>query len=114
MDFEIPKEVQKLNRILNKNKDKNFIQRILNPFIFPNLDLGNNVSGTHLMASGEFDNKFIVYPEIVQDKNTGKLIKLSSDEAFNYALQNKEYLEFSNSEEADWFAKNYKKVWKYR
>ena len=96
--------------ILRSNKGKNFVDRIINYDKSPTLDLGKGKVGTHLMAWGEVDGKFVVYPTIVQEKG-GELKKLEQKEAHDYAMQNNEFIKFDTSEQADWFSKNYKAVW---
>lgn len=103
-------EVKKIQSILEDNKDKNFVKRILDPDKFPTLDLGDGQHATHLMAWGETDGKNIVYPTVIQGED-GKLKQLGDDEAFDYALKSGEFIEFKTPKEADEFSKNYKKVW---
>ena len=104
------KDWYKLLNILNSNQEKNFIQRILKPDVNPVLSLGPKEYGTHMMSSAEVDGKNIVYPEIIQMPD-GNLKRLGRDEAIDYALKNKEFIEFDNPADALWFGKNYKKVW---
>jgi hypothetical protein len=98
--------------ILNANKDKNFVQRILTPDTSPVLQdyAGPGTHGTHLMSSGEFEGKGIAYPEIVQMPD-GSLKRLDRMEAMDYAIKNNQYIQFDTPEEAEWFGKNYKSVW---
>ena len=53
-------EFPEIVRTLMQNSDKNFVQRILNPDVFPVMDLGDGNVATHKMAYGEKDGKFIV------------------------------------------------------
>ncbi len=41
----------------------------------------------------------------------GELYQLNPKEAIDYAIKNKEFIEFKSAEEADWFSKNYKNIW---
>lgn len=107
-------DIERLNSILAEHRDKNFVQRILHPNIFPLLklpagDIGDY--GTHMMSYSTNQNGAMVYPEIIQDPNTGRLVRLGRDEAYDYALKNGQYIPFKTPEEADWFGKNYKKLW---
>ena len=95
--------------ILNKNRNKNFVKRIINPEKSINLDGGR--IGTHLMASGEIDGRHIVYPTIIE-KSDGELYQLGNKEAVDYAIKNKEFIEFKSQEEAEWFGQHYKDIWK--
>lgn len=94
-----------------KNKDKNFVQRILNPNDYPSLPLGNNKHATHLMAWGEADGNYYVYPTVIQDPKTKKLIHLDEGDAFDYAMKNNEYLKFKDALSAAMISKDYKKLW---
>ena len=102
-------ELKKIKSILDKNKDKSFVQRILQPDKFPKLDLGDGNYATHKMSWGESGGKYIVFPTVLYGE--GKLQEFKPDEAFGHAMNTGNYIEFDNPEEADWFSKNYKKVW---
>jgi len=99
--------------IMQRNKDKNFVQRVMNPTIFPHIKNEDGSVSTHLMASSEADGKHLVYPTILQDKS-GKLTQREGDEAFDAAHKAGEFIEFDSAEEADWFARNYKHLWQNR
>lgn len=103
-------DIDRIKAILEANKKMNFIQRILNPYDYPSLDLGNGYYATHLMSSASIDGRNIVYPNVIQGIN-GKLIKLEGRNAIDYALSHGEFIEFPTQEEAQWFGENYKKVW---
>lgn len=104
--------MEDLLSILEQNKDKNFVQRIMKPDLNPVLMnwAGPDTWGTHAMSSGEYGGKGIAYPEIIQLLN-GSLQKLGRKEAADHALNTGEYIEFNTPAEAEWFGKNYKKVW---
>ena len=101
----------KILAILDKNKDKDFVRRILDPKGSPSIDLGKGFTGTHLMATAEADGKHYAYPTIQRDFE-GNLVRLEPNEAFTQAKERGELIEFSSAEEALWFSKNYKSVWK--
>lgn len=104
----------RVKHILNKNKDKNFVKRIIDPDKYPAIDNGDGTHSTHLMAWSNRDDdpeKRIVYPTIVHDEKTNKLTQLSDDDAYDYAVKNKEYIEFNSDKKADWFSQNYKMLW---
>ncbi len=94
-----------VDSVLDKNKDKNFVKRYLNPSVSPVIKNDDGSVSTHRMASS--DN--IAYPTIVQQPD-GSLKQLNSDgpnnEAYKYAIKNKEFIEFKNEKDADWFATN--------
>ena len=100
-----------VTKFLRQHADKNFVQRLLNPYIFPVMYdvLSPGDIGTHLMSSGENDGKGFVYPEIIQDPDTGKLQRLGRREAMDYALRSGQYLPFNTPAEAEDFGTNYKK-----
>ena len=105
-------EMDSLVEILANNQDKNFVQRILYKDKYPILEGKDKFKGkvhTHLMSDTEVDGKFIVYPEVIMQD--GKLVKKQKDEAFDYAMETGEYIEFPTDTAASWFAKNYKKYW---
>jgi hypothetical protein len=99
-----------ISQMLLQNQDKNFVQRIMKPDLYPNLDMGNGFFGTHLMSSGQMGNDGIAFPNIVQ-LPTGEMQRLEPRAAFEYAIKNNEYIPFKSPEEAEWFAQNYKSVW---
>ena len=105
---------EELFGLLEKNKDLNFVDRILNRNKYPYMDLGDGNYATHKMAWGEADGKYFVYPTIVYDKEKKTLNELNPKSAFDYAVKNKEYLEFDKPEIADWVSKNYKLAWSAR
>jgi hypothetical protein len=107
-------------KFLQQYNHLNFVQRLLNPYIFPVMEFpkGDPAGdfGTHLMSSGEMDGKGIVFPQIIQDPKTGKLERLGMRDAMNHAIKTREYLPFNTPEEADDFGTNYKKylkIWGY-
>ncbi len=108
-------DISKIQGILESNKNKNFVQRILTPNDYPTLDLGGGNYATHKMSYSSIDTKegkkFIVYPNIIHYPQAKNLISLNPDIAMKYAISSGEYIPFDNEKEAEWFSKNYKKVW---
>ena len=102
-------DVQKIQQILNENKDKDFVKRIIEPDKYPVMNNADGSYSTHLMSWATVGDTPIVYPTIIHQD--GKLKKLSQDQAVKHALQTGEFISFSSAKEADWFGKNYKKVW---
>lgn len=103
-------EYNKVMAILAKNMQMNFVKRILTPDLYPRLDLGDGNYATHKMMWGEVNGRPVVFPSVIHQDNALK--QLTPDEAFRHAINSKEYIEFNNPGEADWFSKNYKRVWK--
>ena len=116
-EFAIDPELRKyaLWSILNQHKDKNFVQRILNPEGTPGLPMpeeGEGMWGTHLMTATTTPEGVITYPRIIQENEKSPLKKLSYEDALEYALKNKQYITFPSIEDANWFGRNYKEYWK--
>lgn len=105
LNFSLGPPKKDYRALLGKNKDKNFVQRIFNPVL--SLQEGNN-NATHKMAYGEADGKFIAYPTVVQQPNTNYLTSIDNSTnkfaAMDYALANKEYIDFNTEAEAKDFA----------
>lgn len=105
-------ELDNIKKILEANKSKDFVQRILDPDNSPSIDLGGGWTGTHLMAADIDDDtgKWLVYPTIVRIE--GELKQLNVEEAFHHAKSTGQYIDFGDKkDEAIEFSKNYKKVW---
>ena len=98
-------------RILSVNSDKEFVKRILKPEDYPKLKNKDGTVSTHSMGWGTADNKAYVYPTVVTGKD-GNLERLNEKKAWKHAMENREYIEFSDKEYADWFSREYKQVWK--
>ena len=94
---------RKIDKILNQNKDLNFVQRMYQPNTPSIIIPGQPYPATHFMESADG----LVYPTVVQ-MSDGSLQYLG-DNAYNYANQTGEYIEFPNDRQARRFAKNYKK-----
>ena len=103
-------DVARVQAILEANKSKDFVKRILDPDNSPSMDLGKGFTGTHLMATAESDGVHYAYPTIQRDAD-GNLTKLEPNEAFQQAMANDEAIAFDTAEEALWFSKRYKTVW---
>ena len=102
-------ELARINQILEANKTKSFVDRILNKDKYPTLDLGNGMSATHKMSYMQVGNKYHVFPTILyHDK---KLTRYKPRKAYDLVRQTGNYIEFDTQNEADWFSKNYKAVW---
>jgi hypothetical protein len=105
-------EIAHIMRILMANKDKDFVQRILNPRDYPTLDLGEGNFASHKMSWADMDDgSAIVYPNVVHNPEEGSLTELDKDAAIKHALDTGEFIQFETSKDADWFSKRYKEVW---
>jgi len=96
--------------ILDRNKDKSFVKRIMTPDKYPSLNNPDGTTSSHLMSWASAGGKFAAFPTILYD---GKGLKKFDDwrEAFGQAQQTGNYIEFDTPEEAEWFSKNYKRYW---
>tara|TARA_Y100001951_G_C11244389_1_gene242482 strand:- start:571 stop:993 length:423 start_codon:yes stop_codon:yes gene_type:complete len=103
-----------IENILLANKDKNFVQRILDR----SLNFGKEVfiegdpsPMSHFMM--QIDN--LVIPRVVdrgEEVNGQPMLSLlTEDDAYDFALQTGEYIQMNNDEEALWFSKHYKDYW---
>ena len=91
---------------LQKNKDKNFVQRLLKPEGQQSIKNKDGSVSSHSMASG--DGK--VYPTVIKDKRFNRLYRLSGKAAAKYAASTGEYIKFDTDEKATEFGKEYKKI----
>lgn len=87
---------QALSKVfMERNKDLNFVDRAMNPLLYPVIDRGNGYESTHIMTYSSVDDdegvKGYVYPEIIYQD--GKLNWLSKDDAADHAFDNKQYIE---------------------
>lgn len=94
---------RKIDKILNANKDLNFVQRLYQENAPSIMIPGQTGPSTHFMESA--DGK--VYPTVVQMPD-GTLQYLG-DNAYNYAMETGEYIQFPNDRQARRFGKSYKK-----
>ena len=101
----------KIQKILEANKHRGFVKRILDPGSYPTLDLGDGNYATHLMSWGKVDDKYVVFPTVLYNEGKG-LTRFSPGEAIGQVMQTGNFIEFDTAEEADWFSKEYKSVWK--
>jgi hypothetical protein len=113
MPQEYSDEYKKVLKILQENKRKNFVRRILKPDKYPSVTLEDGAPASHMMAYGEWDGKYYVYPTIIQAKGSDELTVLSEEDAQLYAQETGEYIEFDNEEDAAWFSgdEGYKTYW---
>ena len=94
--------------IMLANKSKNFVDRVLNRDKYPVLNNPDGTVSTHKMSWGESNGKYYVYPTILWN---GKKLIDYGENAFPKAMQSGDFIEFDSPDKADWFSKNYKKIW---
>jgi len=107
--FQMPKESEVVHKILQANREKPFVKRMFMDD-YPAIQNPDGSHSTHSMAWGEADGRNFVYPTVMMGSD-GKLQRFSPDEAFDNALNSGNFIEFSDPKKADWFSRNYKKIW---
>ena len=100
-----------VRRILQENKNLNFVQRILEPKQWPTMTLPSGHGASHLMSWAENEKGPFVYPTIIYDKETRSLKQLEARQAVRHALSTGEFIPFPDAAQADLFSKEYKRVW---
>lgn len=95
--------------VMQQNKDKNFVQRMMSPEMHPVINNPDGSISTHEMSWSEVDNgRAIAYPNIIQDAKSGKLVRLAPDQAIKHAMETKQAILFDDPRQAEHFTKNYK------
>lgn len=95
--------------VLNDYKEKEFVQRILNPELNPALIMEGEQGQSHRMrAESDENGNWYVFPSIVN--MNGKLYQFKdATEAMKYAIRTGEYIPFEQDKDsAIDFSKNYK------
>jgi hypothetical protein len=107
----------------NKNMDKDFIRRAARPeSSLPGIKGvgadGRSVEMSHQMGWAETEvdgkTKYAVYPNVMPERSfTGAPIRLKDygKSGWDEAKSRGEYVLFDDKNEADWFSKNYKRLW---
>lgn len=103
-----PEKTQRYLAVLQANKDKDFVQRVLNPAPYPKKLNPDGGYSSHRMSSAEVDGRYIAFPTLFHDKIKGELY--TSPDPIREALNRGDYIEFSNPEDAEGFASNGYKV----
>jgi hypothetical protein len=104
---------KRLIEILEQNRDKEFVRRILTPGQYPVLWNKDGSHSTHSMAWDGPDPKTgrsVVYPTVVRLKD-GRMVRLDDRSALGYAIENNEIIPFDDPQEAETFSKQYKQWW---
>ena len=92
--------------ITQRNKDKNFVQRALNPNEYPYIVNNDGSRTTHLMQySTDNNGNAFVSPTVIQNE-LGLLSKLTPIEAMQYGIKNKEEIQIPNVQLADYYSSN--------
>ena len=105
-DIEKPQEEQNFDSVFEKNKNKKFVDRIINPenYPAPTLTDSQGRKQTHLMSADlDQNNDWVVYPKIILENNKYKRVNMeeaiSSGNAINFG---------KNQDLAQGFSQNYK------
>lgn len=99
-----------IKKILENNKDKGFVKRILSPKDYPVLDNKDGSTSTHSMSWSEVDGKYIVFPTVLYN-DKGQLNRFDPNIALELSLDSGNFIEFDAPEKADFFSKEYKQAW---
>jgi len=91
-----------LTKAIENNKNLDFVKRMIHPGDYPVINNPDGSVSTHKMSYASKGDKFIVYPTIVN--KDGELIEMSSQDAMNYAVKNKQYIEFDDENKAELFS----------
>ena len=113
MSEELPTNQIRRMHYLDKNKGKNFVQRILNPkmnkgkeVLWKDEETGESGTMTHFMTYDDEDN--IVFPMVV-DKGGKELHEFTDwKKAKKYAKKTGEFIQTDSPQEAAWLSENYK------
>jgi len=97
-----------ISSIINANKDKTFIDRLINRQNYPVINNPDGTYSTHLMSYVSAGDKYHVFPTILWDGEN--LQKLDWETAYKYSKQTGNYLEFDTPEQAETFTKRYKEA----
>jgi hypothetical protein len=94
--------------LLKQHKEKDFVNRILNPGIAPaGIPWEGGSVASHQMAAEVDENgNWYVFPTIVNQG--GKLVSMPLYDAFDYARQTGEYIPMPDMDSAINFSENYK------
>lgn len=101
-------DAEAARQVLEANKGKNFVQRILNASDWPTVENPGGGYSSHRMASGESDGRGVAFPTLFYDKNTNALYE--PQDPVSEARKTGEYIEFGSPEEAEKFASGAYKV----
>jgi|GEM_PF-6292905 len=101
-----------IRNILRDNSQKTFVKRILNVDRYPIYKFNEHTHGTHFMSHTEVDGKWIVYPNLVLNKESFTLELHEGADSVRLALDTGNFISFHKEADAEFFAKNYKRVWK--
>ena len=110
MSDQTQKDFDKVFKILDKNKSKNFVQRIFNPEKSPSIINSDGSASTHRMATAEADGVHYVYPTILMHED-GYLREYGDADSFKEAASRGEAIGFKTAKEAEWFEKHWKLAW---
>ena len=91
--------LSQIDSLLNANKDKLFIDRMINSNNYPIMNNLDKSHSTHKLAWGESDNGYVVYPTINYKDN-----KLFNDPNGKYAFDNNDFIQFKDKGLAERFA----------
>ena len=100
---------QWIRSVVDKNKGKDFVDRIIDPGAYNPITNEDGSISTHSMTWGEANGKFRVFPTVMKYGNGLK--RFDSDVAWRLANELGNHIDFDTAEEADRFSKEYKTYW---
>lgn len=105
--FENPLEFEAMSKVLSqRNKHLNWVDRGLNPDMYPKIDNQDGTFSTHRLAYSTGDNgEAYVYPTIIQN-DKGELEQLDDKAAWEYAKKTKTAMRIPNVKLAEYYSKN--------
>lgn len=89
-------------KLIADNNKLDFVNRITYPNVIDPIKNEDGSTSTHKMAWATNDDGAIIYPTIVNQG--GKLVELSDDEAYNYAIKTGEFIKAPDTKTAAYFA----------
>ena len=107
----MPLTKKQILAILDQNKGKSFVRRVLEPDKYPTLDNGDGSVSTHSMAAEvDEDGNWYVFPTVLMTKNG--LRRFDVWDAFSETKKTGNLIPFGkNKDAAIDFSRSYKKVW---
>lgn len=107
----MPLTIGQIKAIIDQNKNKSFVQRILTPQNYPSLDNGDGTTSTHSMAAEVDGNgNWRVFPTVLITKAGIK--RFSPEEAWRHTEKSGNFIDFGKNKDAALdFSQNYKRVW---
>lgn len=103
----IPPGYREMSKVISqRNKNKNWVERGLNPNDFPFIENEDGTQSTHKLAYSTFDDGAMVFPTIIQNEDKTLKEFLSVDDAYNHAMENNTGVFIPNWDLAKYYSEN--------